>query len=155
GVREEFVSPTAIERGVAAGLRAQLRSESLVTGVLYVELDYYPGAPEMMAGSWDGTPEIPTLPTQIEQLHAAVEAIIDRPDEINFKGLIEELKNAAAGITQFTTSPELKRSIQSLDETLATIRDLSRSVEKSVAPLTANLQKTAVQVEAVAREFEQ
>ncbi|HZR84694.1 MAG TPA: MlaD family protein [Candidatus Binatia bacterium] len=155
GVREELASPEAMERGVAAGLRAQLRSESLVTGILYVELDYYPGTPETRAGAWDGTPEVPTLPTQVEQLQAAVKAIIDRLDEINFKGLIDELTNAASGISQFTTSPELKRSIQSLDETLASIRDLSKSVEKSIAPLTANLQKTAVQVEAVAREFEQ
>jgi paraquat-inducible protein B len=126
-----------------------------VTGVLFVELDYHPNTPLTLMGSWDGTPEIPTLPTQIEQAQTAVKAIIQKLDEINFKGLIEELTNAASSISEFANSPDLRRTIQSLDQTLASIRDLSSSVEKSVTPLTQSLRLTATQVTAMSRELEQ
>jgi phospholipid/cholesterol/gamma-HCH transport system substrate-binding protein len=153
GAGDSLSSETAIDRAVEAGLRAQLQSESLVTGVLFVELDYYPKSVATRVGSWDGTPEIPTLPTQIEQAQNALKAIIQKLDDINFKGLIDELTNAASSISQFATSPEVKRTLQSLDETLASIRELSGSVEKSVAPLTDTLRQTATQVTAVAEEL--
>jgi paraquat-inducible protein B len=155
GVRQELASAEAISRAVDAGLRAQLHSESLVTGVLYVELDYYPNTPATFVGTWDGTPEIPTLPTQIEQAQNAIRTIIEKLDKINFERLIDELTNAAASVSKFTDSPELRRAIQSLDETLASIRDLSGSIEKSVAPLTETLRETSAQVTSVARELEQ
>src|SRR5262249_48307038 len=94
GTGDVLADPQAGERALEGGLRAQLQSESLVTGVLFVELDYHPATPATRMGSSDGTPEIPTLPTQIEQTQNAVKAIIEKLDEINFRGLIDELTRA-------------------------------------------------------------
>lgn len=155
GTGDALADPEAVERAVQAGLRAQLQSESLVTGVLFVELDYHPETEATLVGSWDGTPEIPTLPTQIEQAQNAVKTIIQKLDEINFKGLIDELTRAASSISNFANSAELRETIESLNATLASVKELSGSVEKNVAPLVDSLRLTSTQVGAVASELEQ
>jgi len=57
----------AIERAVREdGLRAQLRMQSFVTGVLYVALDVRPGTPIVLRGLERRVPELPTIPTDLE-----------------------------------------------------------------------------------------
>ena len=54
---------------VAAGLRAQLGSQSFVTGQLRVDLDFHPGAPAAgTPAEADGLPVIPTIPSDFERL---------------------------------------------------------------------------------------
>lgn len=154
GARDAIQPDMIVERAVQYGLRAQLQTESLVTGVLFVELNYHPDTQATLVGSWDGTPEIPTLPTQIEQAQSAVKQVIQKLDEINFKGLIDQLTDAAKSITDFAKSEELKQTISSLDQTLASVRELSDTVKKSVDPLTDTLRNAGERVEAVGRELE-
>lgn len=155
GVRVGFWDLDRLEQAIQYGLRAQLQSESLVTGVLFVQLSYHPRTAVNLIGTPDGTPEIPTLPTQIEQAQSAIKQIIAKLDEIDFKELIDRLTTAAEAIGQFASSKELKRTVDSLDETLKSIRDLSTSVEKNMSPLVGTLKTTAEEVGAVGRELEQ
>ena len=51
------------------GLRASLQTESLVTGVLYVDMRLNPNAPPPVFHQLEKRyPEMPTEPTQIQQL---------------------------------------------------------------------------------------
>ena len=60
-------SETDIQEVVRAGLRAQLVMESFVTGQMRVDLDFRPGTPARLFGA-EGTPEIPTVPSDFNQL---------------------------------------------------------------------------------------
>jgi paraquat-inducible protein B len=53
---------------VNSGLRAQLVSHSLVSGQLSVNLDFYPNTEALLAGHADDALEIPTLPSDMEDL---------------------------------------------------------------------------------------
>jgi paraquat-inducible protein B len=53
---------------IKAGLRAQLRSESLVTGQLSVDLDFYPGTPIVPVHLKSKTLEVPTMPSDMQNL---------------------------------------------------------------------------------------
>ena len=55
-------SEAQLRRLVEHGLRAQLRSENLLTGRLYVALDFFPLAPRIKPGPPRDRREIPTLP---------------------------------------------------------------------------------------------
>jgi paraquat-inducible protein B len=66
---EEIISQSEdAERLIAAGLRAQLQSQSLLTGLLFVNLDFHPDAPARLVGGDEPYPEIPTMPSGLEQL---------------------------------------------------------------------------------------
>jgi paraquat-inducible protein B len=58
-------------------LRAQLRMQSFVTGVLYVALDDFPGTPVVLRRLDKDVHELPTVPTTIELWTAKVEKIAD------------------------------------------------------------------------------
>jgi paraquat-inducible protein B len=53
---------------VNSGLRAQLVSQSLVSGQLSVNLDFHPHTEALLAGHADGAIEIPTIPSDMENL---------------------------------------------------------------------------------------
>jgi phospholipid/cholesterol/gamma-HCH transport system substrate-binding protein len=73
-----------IERMIQAGFRAQLQSQSLLTGLLFVNLDFNPGTPVRLIGGDQPGPEIPTIPSGMEQLQASAGDIARQlPDVID------------------------------------------------------------------------
>jgi phospholipid/cholesterol/gamma-HCH transport system substrate-binding protein len=54
------------------GLRAQLVTQSLITGQLIVQLDFFPGTPATLVGEDKSVREIPAIQSQIEQVKEAI-----------------------------------------------------------------------------------
>src|SRR5262245_23985747 len=64
------------------GLRAQLRSGSLLTGQLYVAFDFYPDAPPVKV-DWSRQPVVvPTVPSLVPDLEAKVTGILAKLDKL-------------------------------------------------------------------------
>jgi paraquat-inducible protein B len=57
-----------LRRAVNAGLRAQLVSQSLVSGESSVNLDFHPDTEALLAGHADDAVEIPTIPSDMQNL---------------------------------------------------------------------------------------
>ena len=57
-----------LQAAVDAGLRAQLVSQGLVSGQASVNLDYHPDTPALLAGHPEDAFEIPTIPSDIQDL---------------------------------------------------------------------------------------
>jgi paraquat-inducible protein B len=57
-----------LQAAVESGLRAQLVSQGLVGGEMSVNLDYRPGTPALLAGRSDDAFEIPTVPSDLQDL---------------------------------------------------------------------------------------
>ncbi|MFQ5992828.1 MAG: MlaD family protein [Nitrospiraceae bacterium] len=116
---------------VKRGLRAQLQLQSLVTGQLFVELDFYPDAPVRLTGLPNEVPEFPTMPSGLQKLSQSLEKIP-----------LEDLANSALlavqGFDQLVRSPELKGSIGSLNETMANLRRLTKDMETEFPSLEQN-----------------
>jgi paraquat-inducible protein B len=55
-----------VEQAVKAGLRAQLATQSLVTGQLSINLDFHPDAPAPSVGTGVDAPEIPSIPSDLQ-----------------------------------------------------------------------------------------
>jgi paraquat-inducible protein B len=120
---------------VEKGLRGQLDMQSLLTGKLQVALSMHPGSKVHYAGIEKGVPEIPTLPTTIQQLTKALE-------KIDLKGMAEDIRKAVAGIEQLANSPELAEAVTSLNKTLQDFGKLARNVDSRVGPLTTSIEET-------------
>lgn len=106
---------------IDAGMRAQLQLQSLLTGRLFIQLDFYPGTRVDLVGD-DRYPEIPTIPTPIEKITKKLE---DFPLEQVMKNII----STSQGLNKLVNSPELHQSIQSLNRILENIERLVKSPE--------------------------
>jgi paraquat-inducible protein B len=138
---------------VDRGFRAQLEMESLVTGLLYVALDFFPGTPINLVQRTDGDykyPEIPTLPTTLEQAKDAVTRIMTKLEEIDFKELGANLQATLKGVNRTVNSPEIESVLRSLarvmpkvDEAVVNIRNLAGTLDDKVKILADDLQLTS------------
>jgi paraquat-inducible protein B len=151
---EATVDPEAMQRVIVErGLRGQLDTESLVTGLLYVALDFFPGTPidlvQKPGGNYD-YPEIPTLPTTLEQAKGALIRVISKLQEIDFKELDANLQATLKGINRTVNSPEIESVLRSLarvmpkvDEAVVNIRNLAGTLDGKVKILADDLQNTS------------
>src|SRR5918993_1409003 len=135
------------------GLRGQLMTESLVTGLLYVGLDFLPGSPIHLVQKPDHDhkyPEIPTVPTYLEQAQDTATKILAKLEEVDFKGLMDSAKNAVDGVSRLVNSPSIESSLKSLertmpkiDQAIVEIRKMTTGLDSNITVLSANLQQTS------------
>ena len=93
---------------ISRGLRAQLQMQSLVTGQLLINLDFYPDTPAKLIGmdrfkgemKFEERWEIPSIPTPLQELEKAL-------GELNIKEITEDIRKAMDGIAKLASSPDL------------------------------------------------
>ncbi|MGH7988448.1 MAG: MlaD family protein [Candidatus Binataceae bacterium] len=141
---------------IQQGLRAQLKVESVLTGLLYIDLDLHSGAPlDLVLVPGSGPyPEIPTVPTTMEAVQEQATKALARFEEIDFTGLILSITQAANSFKNLAASPDLKLTLESVRESTATLNRTLTSVRSAVAnangklgPLVAGLTRNSQQVD--------
>jgi len=107
-----------LENFVAHGARAQLRSGSLLTGAMYVAIDFFPDA-SAVTMDWSRKPvEFPTVPGELEGIEASITKIVKKLDTVPIQAIGDDLKKA----------------IVHLDETLVSARGTFDNATRLVAP---------------------
>ncbi len=88
----EIFTERALAERIQHGLRASLQTESLVTGVLYVDIRLNPNAPPPVFHQLEKIyPEMPTEPTQIQQLMSNLASLDIKSIETNLNALLTKL----------------------------------------------------------------
>jgi paraquat-inducible protein B len=131
-----------VERLVEKGLRAQLRSGSIVTGQQFVALDFFPGAPSAKVGLEGPYPSIPTIPTQIEEIGSKLGQIVTRLDKVPIDQIGNDLRETMQGAKRITNSPELLETVRSLNAAVKELQLLTTELRTRTTPeVTAALQQ--------------
>lgn len=161
---------TTLEGFVKKGLRGSLDAESLVTGVLYVELEILPDAPPPVFHQLTVKyPEIPTVPTSTQELLANLASfdvrglseklnqLLDRLDqtvsELNMQQLSAGMSNLLASLNRVAGSPDLTNSLTALRLTLEDVRALVSKLDGRVGPLADSATNTLRQAEQTLAEL--
>ncbi len=113
---------------IEKGLRAQLQLQSLVTGQLLVNIDFHPDTPIRLAGLEKEYPEIPTIPSGIEQLAKKIE-------ELPLAEIAGRLDEALAGVNKLLNSGDLQASIGSLNQLLKDADAIAKNLNTKVEHL--------------------
>jgi len=125
---------------VEKGLRAQLEQGNLITGSLFISLDFYPDvAPaELLRG---GTyPEIPTLPTELEQITRSINDVLQTIAALPLAEVVEDLRVTVRSVNSLVNSPEVERTLANLDNSLREVSQLVGKVDRDIGPLMASIQ---------------
>ena len=118
---------------VEKGFRAQLEISSLLTGQLYVALDYFPDAPEPLNEGGE-TPVIPTVPADLEEIVTNAGRFIARLDSLPVEDIGDNLDRLTRELVQAVDASELKQAVRSLDEAMQAIRVAAENVNASTLP---------------------
>jgi paraquat-inducible protein B len=120
------------------GLRAQLNAQSMVTGKLLIQLDFYPDTPLKLVGLESNFQEIPTIPSSLDQIVKTIQEL----QELPIKEIVDKLKLTLDGIERLVNTPELKDTIVTLNDTLKEIKNLAHNVDGELGSLTAGIKET-------------
>jgi len=169
-LRERFVAPGASATGgdrllikqlVERGLRAQVRNGNLLTGRLYVALEFVPKAPRASFDTNADVPDLPTVPGTLADVQPQLAEIVGRLSKVRFdeigadlQGTLKSLDgtgaslqatlgSAEAMIKQLT--PEAQRTLAEVQNTLAAAQQTLRSAEHNLTDTQAPLQLGAGQ----------
>ncbi|MCT4714292.1 intermembrane transport protein PqiB [Enterobacteriaceae bacterium H18W14] len=114
------------------GLRASLKSGNLLTGALYIDLDFYPKA-ETMTGmkSFSGYPIIPTVSGGLAQIQQRLLDTLDKINNLPLNPMIEQTTKSLA---------ESQRTMQRLQQTIDSLNKLMNN--QSTQSLPENMQST-------------
>ena len=138
-----------VDELVNAGLRAQLQTESFVTGVLYVGLDFVPDTPATLEfPDARDIYEIPSLPTTIERAMQTFDDIMKRLDRIDIEALVAQARSALEGVDKLARSPRVEDALVGLRETLASVRKVSDRLQPAIGQSLEKLDATTVQARA-------
>lgn len=131
-----------LEKLVETGLRARLKTGSLLTGQLYVDLDLYPDVPPKSLVYGGDYPEIPTLPSLTEELQKDITEIMAKLKKLPLDQIGNELLGTVRGANRVANSPELKESLRSLDAALKDLRKLAQTADSQLVALATGLEKS-------------
>lgn len=107
--RHAFIRTLVEQRG----LRAQLRSGNLLTGQLFIALDFFPDVPKVKI-DWNRDPvEMPVTPSTVTDLEAKVSGIVAKLEKLPLEAISNDLRKALASLDQ--TVKDAGKTINSLD----------------------------------------
>ena len=89
-----------METGVASGLRATLKSGNLLTGRLFVGLDFYDNAEPAAIELRDGHRVFPTVSSGLEHFEHKLTALLDKLQQLPIAPTLESAKGALDEITR-------------------------------------------------------
>jgi paraquat-inducible protein B len=161
------------------GLRAELQSTSLVTGQLYIDLDFHPEQPPRLVDIPTSHPQIATAPTKFQVLSSRVEKLASAISELPFEEIARNLSETLVAFRDLARGPEVRsalaaaggagkdvsRTLGNLDRLVADLRgkvddvdvklvvaDLHRTLDAAQKGLT-QIQQTLAGTSGAQREF--
>jgi paraquat-inducible protein B len=140
---------------VARGMRAQLKTGNLLTGMLYVALDFFPDAPRVRLDMQQEPIVIATVPGTLEDLQNTFTRIAHKLDKLPLNGVVTDLRQAMASLD--TTLKSTNRLVTQVDTkvapevqaTLAQVRKTVASADQALAtdaPVQQDLRDTLAEI---------
>lgn len=151
GGKGNLSDPKVVHHLVELGLRGQLNAQSLLTGKLFVQLDFFPDAPATLRAP-AGFPiiEIPTIPTKFEQVESAAERILQRLQELHLDQMIAAATETLNRIRDLVSDPAVEKTVKALPGTVANVnsavtnlRDLASHLDENQGVLLARLESAS------------
>ena len=164
GLRNALLAETAgaddaevMRRLIGNGLRAQLRTGNLLTGQLYVALDFIPSISRTLPSGPAGVVTIPTSPGTLSEIQPQIADIVSKVSKIPFDEIGQDLRKTLAGanaaIGQLT--PEAQKALAEVQRTLTKAQGSLDSVDRNVtdpnAPVQRKVEETMLELQRTAK----
>jgi paraquat-inducible protein B len=159
---------TRFEQLFALGLRASLKTGSLLTGAMYVDLDFQASPmPMFITSTYEERPVFPTSASGLAQIEAQVtnllaklnaleiEPVLARLEAnlVNSEAILGDVKEIASSVQSLLESPELLALPDNLSNTLADLRETMQGFAPD-SPAYQELTQTMNSMERLMRDLQ-
>lgn len=117
-----------LRRLIERGLRARLRMQSILTGQLYVDLDFHPDKPARFVAPDLAVSEIPTIRTAVQELTSKLEGF-------PMDTFLADVAAIGASLNQTLNTPEMRNLPRRLDATLKHLESLAARLDAKSGPI--------------------
>jgi paraquat-inducible protein B len=111
----------------------------MLTGALYVEMDFFPDAPPFKV-DWSQSPvRIATVPGKLEGLDASITSIVKKLEQVQYQEIGDDLRKTLAGVSQTLGSvdrtlagvdQELPNALREMNEAARSLRSLADYLDR-------------------------
>jgi paraquat-inducible protein B len=125
------------------GLRARIGKTLPLVGADAVQLDFVPQATQASLGSGD-VPELPTAPrSDIQGLIASIGGVGAKLNAMPLDQIANDIHQTTQRLAQLSSSPEMKESLQHLDQALGSVDTVAHEARQQVGPILTRLRQVA------------
>jgi len=122
-----------LQMALDRGLRGSIKSGNLLTGQMFVDLDYYPELGGTQITLVSDYVILPTIETGLERLEDQVAALLDKMNNLELEGLISRVGLTADEATD--TLAQLKLILTARDSVVGDARDTLQQITSAVGSI--------------------
>lgn len=145
----DLLDPAQVEAHICHGLRGKIETQSLLTGLLFVELDFLPGTPAIYHQIKKTYTEIPSAPVDVQLFRIDFAEITQRLSktlatldatlgELRMRDINREVTNLLVSLNRVASSSEITNALTSARLTLDEVRQLSAGLRMKSDSLAAS-----------------
>jgi paraquat-inducible protein B len=131
GKRSDDLTEELIQRG----LRAQLNTQSLLTGLLYIQMDFHPGSDIILSDIDTPYFQFPTIPTDLERLTKKLQDMdfSEKLQDMDFSELAGQFESTVRSVNELVSGDDFKAIPGELATTLKSVTALSNQLREQLA----------------------
>jgi paraquat-inducible protein B len=129
-LEEEDVFKMYVERG----MRAQLKVGSLITGQLFVDLDFHSNVRPAEIHYENGFFCIPSVPNPMEEITDSITQLLNNLEKLPLEEIGADVQKTVQRIEELVSSSEIIDAIKALDATLQETTVLTDNVNREITP---------------------
>lgn len=127
------------QRLIDMGLKARLETQSLLTGLLYVDLNFYHDKPVTLVDiDYKNLPELPSVPTTVDEIKNIADEVITKIRQLPLQEMVKDLSETLRETRDLLKSDDTKKSLQALSKSLQETQQLMITLNSQVGPLLNN-----------------
>lgn len=125
------------------GLAAQLKIQSFLTGLLYIDVDFFgeDNAPRYEDVETEFT-QFPTVATDLQEISRSLQ-------EIDFKGMADDVRNILTGVDRVVNNSDTQALTKKLTETAKAVTQMSATASAQIELLRQDISPAAKKADAL------
>ncbi len=144
-----------IDAYVQNGLRAQLQTGNLLTGELFIDLDFRTDVPADGLDRSGPVPRIPSVPTDLQAITASVTGILTRLAELPLEDIVDNIEHMTGTLDSLLSDPEIAAGVTDLATAGSDLRRLIAELDRAAVPMLRSAEATIRSLEGAAQAARQ
>ncbi len=133
------------------GLRAQLKTGNLLAGQLFIDLEYFPEAPQADTKTYNDLNVFPSVPSASQQITQDFASITSKLNKLPLEQIGHNLQSSLAGINRLVNDPRLQSTPVALERILKETEKTLKVINSSTVP---EIDKALLELENLLKEME-